>query len=234
MKEIIKHLLTESQYSEKTEGNLSFYSNDDRSFFFIMTIEEQDFAALKNKELVKANSQYKEILDGFKAIVNSGTQAAIEKNSSLIVLVRCESIEAIEDLQQQILLFEEDEYFFKKYVILYTDESINDLAQHYNIHDLQEIVYDKKLFNRMAAEGYKDEFGEYVLVIQLFIKLPFLKLDNFEETFTSLRQRLENTLGQNLDSYYSILNNADYENINFIEEDNEERINALLSILPND
>ncbi len=176
MRQIIEKLLIECGYSEKEQG-ISFYSKEDRSFFFIVTIEEENFALLKSKDLVKENQSYKAVMDGFKSIVNSGEQIVMEKNSSLIVLVKCADINAISKLQQQILLFEEDEYFFKKYVILYTDSSITGLTITPLLPELRVKVKHNESFDKFANQGYISELAEFLVVIQLFIKLPFLSFE---------------------------------------------------------
>ncbi len=234
MEGIIKKLLSECAYVEKIEG-ITFYSKDDKSFFFIVNISEEDFAPMKNKDLIKANQEYKALMDGFKGIINSGNQITIEKNSSLIVLVKCSSIEAIGDLQQQILLFEEDQYFFKKYVILYTNDSIGALTTTPLVPELRIKINDKTSFSRFAREGYKSEIAEYLVVMQLFIKLPFLNLDHGTEGFTSLNQKITSALDTEVALYTSLLSHSEelYQ-VDFSNPEDESKINQLLSILPHD
>jgi hypothetical protein len=232
MERIIKQLLNECAYVEKTEG-ITFYTKEDKSFFFIITISQTDFAPLKSKDLIKENQQYETLMNGFKAIINSGDQITIEKNSSLIVLVKCSSIEAIANLQQQILLFEEDQYFFKKYVILYTDTSINGLTATPLIPELRTKVNDSQTFNRFAREGYQPEIAEYLVVMQLFIKLPFLNLDHGTEGFTSLNQKIVSVLNTEASLYASLLSHSEeLGQVDFGKSEDEARINELLSILP--
>lgn len=234
MEQIIKILLGECGYVEKMQG-ISFYSKEDQSFFFIINIPEVNFVLLKNKELMKENQQYKAVLDGFKTIINSGEQITIEKNSSLLVLVKCANINAIENLQQQILLFEEDEYFFKKYVISYTDNAITGLTSNPLLPELRTKVNNIAKFNQFATQGYRSEIAEFLVILQLFIKLPFLHLDHGTERFTSLRQKLLTVLGPQQSLYTSLLQNAEgLTEVDFTKPEEEDRISQLLSILPHD
>ena len=234
MEGIIKQLLSECAYVEKTEG-ITFYSKEDKSFFFIVNISEEAFTSLKSKDLIKENQQYKVVMDGFKGIINSGDQITIEKNSSLVVLVKCSSIEAIGNLQQQILLFEEDQYFFKKYVILYTDASISGLTNTPLIPELRTKIKDNTTFSRFAKEGYKSEIAEYLTVMQLFIKLPFLNLDHGTEGFTSLNQKITSILDTEASLYASLLSHSEeLGQVDFSKSEDEAKINELLSILPHD
>ena len=234
MERIIKQLLVESTYVERTE-NITFYSKDDKSFFFILKIVETDFALLKNNDLVKENQQYRALMDEFKTIINNGDNIAIEKNSSLIVLVNCSSINRIEKLQQQILLFEEDPYFLKKYVILYTDTSIMGFPKAILIPELRKKINDNIIFNRYSKEGYIDEIADYLVVMQLFIKLPFLNLDYTTEGFVSLNQKIMSVLNTQESLYASLLSRSEeLLQINFSQLEDEEIINETLSFLPND
>lgn len=234
MERIIKQILSECAYVENTE-EITFYSKEDKSFFFIINISDEDFTLLKNKDFIKENQQYKTVMDGFKTIINNGEQITIEKNSSLIVLVKCSSIEAIEDLQQQILLFEEDQYFFKKYVILYTDASISGLNTTPLVPELRIKINDKTKFNRFATEGYKSEIAEYLVVMQLFIKLPFLNLDHGTEGFTSLNQKITLVLDTE-EAFYTLLLSQSEElgQLDFSKSEDEAKINQLLNIIPHD
>lgn len=234
MERIIKQLLNESAYVEKTEG-ISFYSKEDNSFFFIVNIPETDFTPLKSKDLINENQHYKAVMDGFKTIINSGNRITIEKNSSLIVLVNCSSIDSIEKLQQQILLFEEDQYFFKKYVILYTNDSIKGLTTSPLIPELRTKINSNITFNRFAREGYQEEIAEYLIIMQLFIKLPFLNLDHGIEEFTSLNQKITSALSAEKSLYASLLSHSEeLGQVDFSKSEDEARINELLSILPHD
>jgi len=234
MEQIIKKLLVECGYEEKTIG-ISFYSKEDKSFFFLVNIPEVDFILLKNKELIRDNQLYKDVMDGFNAIINGGEQITIEKNSSLIILVKCANINAIENLQQQILLFEEDPYFFKKYVIMYTDDSIMGLTVSPLLPELRTKVNNNERFNQFATSGYRSEIAEYLVILQLFIKLPFLNLDHGTEGFTSLSQKITTILGIQLSMYTSLLQNFEgLTQVDFIKPEDEDRINELFSILLHD
>jgi hypothetical protein len=47
----------------------------------------------------------------------------IEKNTSLIILLKVENLKKdFEELKNQIMRIEEDEYFFRKYIIIYNDK----------------------------------------------------------------------------------------------------------------
>lgn len=234
MEHLIERLLSECGYLKKDQG-IFYYTREEMTFFFMVTLSEDSFELLKNKELVKEHPSYKAVLDGFKSIVNSGEQIAIEKNSSLIVLVKCTDINAIGKLQQQILLFEEDEYFFKKYVILYTDDSITGLTGSPLLPELRTKVKNGERFNQFATQGYLAELAEFLVIIQLFIKLPFLNLEHGTESFTPLAQKIATELGTKYALYSSLLqNSSNLIEVDFTKPESEDRISELLRNLPND
>lgn len=235
MEEIISKILNESGYTIVENATLQYYTREEKSYFFIVNISEADFINLKSKELIKENEQYKRVLDGFTTIVNNGEQITIEKNSSLIVLVKCNNIESIEELQQQILLFEEDEYFFKKYVVLYTDASIIQLTDSPLIPSLRKKVGNIELFNVFASIGYKTDIAEYVVIMELFIKLPFLSLAEDREGFTALSEKITNTLDYDIPLYTTLLSKTnEIKKLDFSRVEDEAEINDLLSFFPND
>lgn len=235
MNEIINKILIESDYIIVENTTLQYYTREEKSYFFTVNIPETDFKNLKSKELIKENEQYKRVLDAFSSIVNDGEQITIEKNSSLIVIVKCNNIESIEELKQQILLFEEDEYFFKKYVILYTEESITQLTNSPLIPILREKVGNIAFFNNFASNGYKTDIAEYVVIMELFIKLPFLSLAENRERFTALSEKITNALDDDMHRYTTLLSKTnEIQQLDFSRSEDEAEINELLSFFSND
>lgn len=234
MEQLFKNILEECEY-EINNLNIPYYSKGENSFFFWINFEESVFKLLKTKTAFDTNDQYKAIMDGFKSMVEIGNPAALEKNSSLIVMVKCSSITALSDLQQQILLLEEDEYFLKKYVILYTEESIASLTNTPIRATLLEKINNSGNFESFASSGYQDDLAEYLLIMQLFIKLPFLVLRNDSDSYMPLSQKLQTSLA-NLASFHSTLlsRSSEFEQVDFNNAEHESKIDELISLLPND
>jgi len=233
MEELIKNILNESGYTVLEGESVEYYTREEKSYFFLVNISETDFKNFKNSELITENEQYKKVLDSFTKVVNEGEQISIEKNSSLIVLVKCDRIESIDELQQQVLLFEEDEYFFKKYVILYTDESISQITNVPIIPILRDKVGSVELFNEFASKGCITEISEYVVAMELFIKLPFLNLEEQRGGFSLLSQKLDDVLAEDATLYNTLLNKAEeIKLLDFSRLEDEAAINDLLSFFP--
>jgi len=234
MEQILKKILSENGYEPRTQG-IEYHSKGDSSFFFLTSLPELTFKLIKNHDSFDTNEQFKAIMDGFKNIINSGDQIAIEKNSSLIVLVKCASITSLSDLQQQILFLEEDEFFLKKYVILYTDASISALTDDPIVNSLVLKINSIENFGYFATNGYSEEIAEYLVIMQLFIKLPFLKLTLDLTGYSTLSQKLESVLGGLSGLHQTLLERADeFALLDFTNSDDEEKINELIELLPND
>lgn len=238
MNEIIEKILLGTNHEVHfIDQETTFYSNGYVAYFFVINLDLSEINNLKKYSDFEKNSKYKSLLDWFNNQVLRGITNTIEKNSALFILVKCDNITAIEDYQQQILLLEEDEYFFKKYVIFYTEPAIKDLiSADQLIPLLQEKVKDESNYNIFANNGYKNEIAEYIVILQLFIKLPFLKLAFDVENYKLLDEKISNALGNDLERVFDdIVKNSkkiiatDFENI-----ENENTIDELLNLLIND
>lgn len=235
MEQIIKQLLSESGCSE-VNGGLQYFSMQDKAYYFLINLEEKDLALITKKDSLNVIEPYKSIVEEFSKIVSQG-DPAIEKNSSLFVLVKSTSIASLANLQQQIFLLEEDEYFLKKYVLIYTDDSIEQLHREELplTNQIRNKVKDNIKFELFASNGYSTDLSEYIVILQLFIKLPFLKLGDENADFKSLSQKLTDTLGKDEAFFQTILKEADsFLDIDFSNPEDEQKINQLLSILPHD
>lgn len=229
MEELLKLILTQSKFEPKDIG-IPYFQLKDKAYYFWMKLEEADLKSLKNGKDLNSNANYKSVIELFSNKVNTGDESALEKNSSLIVLVNCNSLSAIEELQQHILLIEEDEYFFKKYVVLYTPSSISQLKGDDIVALLKTKITDLDKFKAFAENGYSSELEEFLVVLQLFVKFPFLHLTLGDEVFISLPEKLETSLGE-LGSLHDLLltNEKEIMEINFLDQSHEDKINELIN-----
>lgn len=235
MEQLIRKILLESEYVENN-NNISYFHRNNAAYFFTIRFSQENLQNIKSKDLLQENEAYNSLLTEFNKIVKEGSDIAIEKNSSLIILVECEDINALSNLQQQILLIEEDEYFFKKYVLLYTRESITNL--HVSTPIIPHLItklHNNSQFDLFAQQGANNEISEYIIVLQLFIKLPFLKLDFENQDFKTLDQKIIESLGGDSELFISLIDKLEViERLDFTQSDAEEGITNLISSLPND
>ncbi|WP_348799159.1 ABC-three component system middle component 1 [Flavobacterium adhaerens] len=234
MIQLLKNIFKENNII-KLEEEKECFSYENKSFFFNINIQESELLQIRNTENFYDNGDYKRILDIYRRLVDTSGINEIEKNSSLIVTVKCEDLESLSKLQQQILLIEENEYFFKKYVILYTDQSISQLSENPTIEFLQEKLNDFEKFDKYSEEGYISELAEYMVVLQLFIKLPFLKLAFGQDEYFDLTSKLKSSLlNDSLIYERLLLFSSGIEEIDFTNHEDEKKIGLLFKFISND
>ena len=237
MEQLLNKILLECDYRKVETDDLPYYTKENKSFFFLLGINHSDFIKIKSQNDFKNNEQYKSLLGKFNQKINRSELAAIEKNYSLIIFIKSEDLPfSLLNYQQQSLLLEEDEYFFKKYVIFYTDPSISELIISSPVVSLlQEKVNNTTNFEIIANEGYKTELAEYLIIVQLFIKLPFLKLSFGLEGYKTLNEKLVDGLANLMDLYHIFLKKEpEIKAIDFMNIEHEQAIEELIKLLPND
>jgi hypothetical protein len=231
MEELLKKIFTEINYEPKQNG-VPFFQFGDKAYYFWISLDEDVIKPFRKRSDLDSNISYKAVLDAYSDNVNSGTEPALEKNANLIVLVKVGDIASLTTLQQQILLIEEDEYFFKKYVILYTDNCITGLIANPIIPDLRVKVNDAAQFKSFFEHGYITELAQYLVILQLFVKLPFLNLEHGSEDFTSLNDKIQTALDGLSTLKNSLLSQStELLQIDFANRSHEDRINNLMSLL---
>lgn len=238
MIDIVKRIILEAGLDvHQINNEIEYYSNKDIAYFFVLDLELSEIADIKNYSDFERNEKYTSLKLHFIEQITKGESNTLEKNTALIILVKCDTLTSIVKYQQQILLLEEDEYFFKKYVILYSELAIQgQYSDDQIIPVLQKKVKDEGRFNTYATDGYTDKIAEYLVVIQLFVKLPFLKLSFDGENYKLLEQKISEALGMDLERTYNKLhqNIKIIQDTNFIKLEDEDSIDELLKLIIND
>src|ERR1035437_6858649 len=123
MIDVINKIFLESGFEKKeSDLNVTFYLKKENEFYFTLDLEISEILKINNLTDFEKLDKYILLKEYFDSTLKK-TSSAIEKNTSLIIFVKCETFNSIETSKQNILLLEEDEYFFKKYIVLYTDEA---------------------------------------------------------------------------------------------------------------
>jgi hypothetical protein len=117
----------------------------------------------------------------------------INKNCTLIIFAETDSIENINKLKVEISAIEEDEFYYKKSVILYLQKDILTLDSTNEIYSqLYSKIENTAQLKQYRDSGINDGISQYLFVLQLFIKLPFLHLKDKDITLEPLALLLEN------------------------------------------
>lgn len=206
MKELIEIVFAESGFIESGHKDSAiFYKKQDeqkKEYYLVDFINPQDLTDFMSKE--KANN----IFELFEEQKKQGVD--IEKNTSLLLCVRLNDIKSdINVIKNDILLIEEDDFWFKKYVITYSDTSVPDApVSGTYLEYFNQLLLDNDTFREYKNDVYLNE--KYFLIIQLFLKLPFLNVPiNTQNNF--------NTIGDILSQQLSTIEMQFALNLNSIE-----------------
>jgi len=187
MKQIIHSIFSERQferagqqediffYQLPTGGRSEYYVVD-----FINAVDLPAYDAERAHEVVMSN----------KAAFHD-----VEKNSSLILCVE------FNDLQNEYQLFknamlkiEEDEFWFKKYLLPYTMTAVEHFSLETEIiPQLNQLILNETLFNAFRQNIFTAE--AFFLAIQCFLKLPFLAFKPvLSADFVTIEQTMQSQL----------------------------------------
>lgn len=123
-----------------------------------------------------------------------------DKNLTLVVCLKRNSLKPDENLSNRIYQIEEDPYFFKKYVLTYTDNQVELIKNLISSKDsITNIFYktlnNHDLFLQFKKAPYKET--QYNLISKLFIKIPFLNLRSSYRQLDNLSEKISNSLDAN-------------------------------------
>lgn len=201
-------------YSLKESKETSIYLSDgNRTNFFIH--ETFDLAAIDDTFIntlvtkIKAEEYWK---------------TELIKNTVILFLFNSTESNSVY-LQNQIQRIEEDKYGFKKYVLDFSSPQLQELLtviknDELDSSSLNKLLADKTRFNGFAKE--KSLTSYYELLLKIFIKLPFLKLETATGNFESLESQLLQEMGTDLATSRQIL--KDYAGIEKMSETQIETI----------
>ena len=121
----------------------------------------------------------------------------VKKNTSLFVTVKVENLEKYEQFKNIAMRIEEDEYYFRKYVIFYTEEGLIELKSHTDsllqyIQDNSDESDEESLFDKFEKNMFFDD--TYFIAMQLIIKLPFISLPHSNDHFETIEDRIESRI----------------------------------------
>lgn len=165
MIDYIKKIFEINNYkSEEEYQNINFLSWK-WEYFIIWEYTTEELNIFFKSDITK------KIVTNFKEIKKK--EFDIEKNTSLIILLKVDDLkEDFLKLKNQIMVIEEDEYFFRKYIIIYDEKWESEIKT----IKISEIDDEIKNVNLEAFRQNPFWNPKNYLLIQIFIKLPFLKV----------------------------------------------------------
>lgn len=139
------------------------------SFYAVIFLSESDENNLENIINQKQESLYESL--SYKENFN-----AIVKNTNLLILLKSDK-----EMNRQIMAIEEDEYFFKKYILKYSSNELTSLNEHRKIilEKIENIKYDYVGFKKFKQKQEFYDNNWFSLLMKLYIKIPELNLSNY-------------------------------------------------------
>lgn len=175
MKAVIKEILSQTGFENMQlvadNDNCLFSKNIDKNIFYMLNFYNSinDFKERFKQDQNKA----------FNFICNRENSNELKKNTSMIVFIKVKDTAQMNEMQSEILELEEDIYFFKKYVLLYLEEEIEELKTKVESKNISEFmkatINDEELFEEFKVE---EKLSFYSLILKLYIKMPHLIYSN--------------------------------------------------------
>ena len=191
MNNFIKGILEKYDYHQYSD-NIKLWNNSNE---FVL-IQEYDVEELESSSEVMLNfftcKKTEQLISEFEKIQDN----KMKKNTSLFITVKVENLEKeYERLKNIAMRIEEDEYYFRKYVIFYTEEGLNKLKP--NVEYLLDYINsespdEKSLFDKFEENMFFDD--AYFVAMQLIVKLPFISLPHSDTHFETIEDRIKSRI----------------------------------------
>jgi hypothetical protein len=232
MNKLFEKICEESLITKEVRKEIDFYNYDNKSFNFTIDIDEDALGALT---LPIKLDEYEESIRSFQILRSEkDIGSTVDKNSALFVFVKCTDTIDWSKYRKQVLLLEEDEFYMKKYVILYTDQLVKDALSYKGelIETLQKYVLETKEYEKFY--NLNNDSFEYSFIVHLFLKIPFLSLPEKIDAFKGLSEFIEEKLNEKERGQMDFLleEAGNIERFEFLDEKND--LGEYLKILGDD
>ena len=185
MRDIVIKFLQNNHFNQ-LDTEFDFYTNSQNSEYFI--VSQYSSNELHNFFDDDKTSQ---VIKEFERLSLKSEHENIKKNTSLFILVEVDNLkEAFEDekLQRSILLIEEDYYYFRKFILLYTQNGLSDLRD----KETNEMLYTYLNANINIFEIDMFFSESYFIAMEIGVKLPFFTLPKRKDIYKSIENQYQN------------------------------------------
>ena len=168
--------------------------NNNNEFFMIQDYDVEELqSSLDETKNFFTCQKTNQLISEFEKIQDN----KVKKNTSLFVTVKFENLEEYERFKNIAMRIEEDEYYFRKYVIFYTEEGLIELKSHDDsllqyIQANSDESDEESLFDKYEKNMFFDD--AYFIAMQLIIKLPFISLPHSNDHFETIEDRIESRI----------------------------------------
>lgn len=225
MKELIGKIFKNNNFELLGEfDNIDFYNNKDYTSFYLVNYIDltkysndkyfEELNELEDRYIGRENQvRLKDLL--YENIDNDEDKKALDKNLSAVYVIKVNDSKKFYDNRNLIYEIEESPYFFKRYVLAYTQEQLAELKNTISNGDIYAEIYTDEYLSKFVDDF--DEYkklmnnegdGYYELLVRLFCKLPFLNfITSNEISIDSLEKKIEDRIWEeeNLKNIHSCL-----------------------------
>lgn len=180
-----------------------YINRESSDYFILLDKTDIDLAALEQL--------YTQDLNRLDEIIKQSDfiNEAYEKNTTLILCIRNDT-----GLQDTGIVssIEEDKYLFKKNILFYASSEVDELDtlfdSHYTGNKANEILRSDGCFETIQ----NNRSTGYALLARLFIKLPFLSLQNHQVDLENLSLIIQDeAITQNITELYNTISNTNID-----------------------
>lgn len=233
MKEVLRKIFSDNSFERQGFEFGDYYSSKVKSENYIVYFIDN---------LVNVNID--EILnDKIYSIGVANINKEMKKNTSVIFVTKTNNSELNNIEKKLIFKIEEDPYFYKKYVLWYTDEELKNVNLY--IDDMTKSLMNKELFQNMkdvleldSQQIDNEEKGKvysYMLLCRIFIKLPFLSLKSiYNKSDSNELKNFENNIDFILENNSEIIQELDNDDIILDMQLSDEDLKIYLDKIEND
>ena len=201
----------------------SINSEKKRDYYFIIDV---NISTVKDYSIDKIIDKIVGNYWNISLLKKYNVESDYKKNTSLIISVKVDSVFDEYKLSNKIYDIEVSPYFFKRYVILYTEQQ-KKLIQDIDVSQYLNILSDKERFrdykrNKKGEDNLnnklKNEVLIYDIIAKFYIKIPFL-VYNFDggDRLPILAERLNKVLDDKQKKIRDNLIDIDLESNNYYE-----------------
>ncbi|MFK4894743.1 ABC-three component system middle component 1 [Lactococcus petauri] len=193
MNNFIKQILEKYDYHKYSEI-IELWKNSNEFFILQEYDKEVLQSSSENEENFFTCEQTNRIVSEFEKIKDN----KIKKNTSLFINVKVENLEIeYKRLKNITMRIEEDEYYFRKYILFYTEDGLSKLKP--DVQFLLEYIQSEvpkttasvgnNLFDEFEMNMFFDD--AYFIAMQLIIKLTFISLPHSDKYFETVEDKIE-------------------------------------------
>lgn len=176
-----------NKFNEHKNDKIDFYYKQNQEYFIV---SEYDIDDINDFFRCERTSSIVWFLDNFKK--ENPEFEWIDKDTSLIITLKVPYLQQdFESLKNQIMKIEEDEYFFRKYIIIYDKEWEKGIE---NINTIEKLNNELRWIDLKQFRENNFTNSKWYLIAQLFIKLPFLEIKTQWERLKKLSEIIDNRI----------------------------------------